>query len=89
MAHLADRAYVEKLRAALEQQLGGRLAVKVGTGAPADGAATLAGLEAKQRSARQAAADEAVQGDDFVRDLVNMFGAKVVGTQARGGEGGN
>jgi len=87
MRHLADRGYVDKLRAALEQHLGRRLQLKVATGAP--GGATLADLEAKQRVASQAAADQAVHGDHFVKDLVDMFDAKVVGTQARSRDGGN
>lgn len=80
-AHLADRSYVDKLRGALEQHLGGQVALKVTCG-PAGGA-SVAELDARQRSERQKAADQAVQGDHFVRDLVDMFDAKVVGTQAR------
>ena len=86
MGHLADRGYVDKLRAALEQHLGRRVQVKVATGAVAG--ATLADLEVKQRVASQVAADQAVHGDHFVKDLVDMFDAKVVGTQARGTDGG-
>jgi len=87
MGHLADRSYTDKLRGALEQHLGRRLQLKVATGAVAG--ASLADLEAKQRVASQAAADQAVQGDDFVKDLVDMFDARVVGTQARARDGGN
>jgi DNA polymerase-3 subunit gamma/tau len=86
-AHLADRGYSDKLRAALEQHLGRQVSLKV-TAGPAGGA-TVADLDAKQRTARQTAADQAVRGDHFVRDLVDIFDAKVVGTQARDGNAGD
>jgi DNA polymerase-3 subunit gamma/tau len=85
MGHLSDRSYADKLRAALEQRLGGRVTVKVTTG-PANGA-TVADLEAKEREARQVEADRAMQGDRFVRDLVDMFDAKVVDAKARARDG--
>jgi len=85
--YLADRGYVDKLRDALEQQLGGRISVKVTAGDVSG--ATVAEQETRQREARQSAADQAVQGDRFVRDLVDMFDAKVVGTKSRpSGNGG-
>jgi len=80
-AYLADRGYVDKLRAALEQLLGGSVKVKVSAGAASG--PTVAEQETQQREARQSAADQAVQGDRFVRDLVDMFDAKVVGAKAR------
>jgi DNA polymerase-3 subunit gamma/tau len=79
--HLADRGYVDKLRAALEQHLGARISLKVAVGA-AKGS-TVAEQESKRREDRQSAADQAVQGDPFVRDLVDIFDAKVVGAKAR------
>jgi len=79
--YLADRGYVDKLRAALEQHLGGRIALRVAAGTANTG--TLAEQEAKQRETRQSAANQAVQDDRFVRDLVDMFDAKVVGAKAR------
>jgi len=79
--YLADRGYVDKLRAALEQHLGGRITLKVTAGTV--NAGTLAEQEAKQRETRQSAANQAVQDDRFVRDLVDMFDAKVVGAKAR------
>jgi DNA polymerase-3 subunit gamma/tau len=86
MRHLGDRGYVDKLRAALEQHLGGKVMLKVTTGS-ANGA-TVVDLEAKQRETRQTEADQAVQGDRFVRDLVDMFDAKVVDARARARDGG-
>jgi DNA polymerase-3 subunit gamma/tau len=87
MAHLAEQNYRDKLRAALEQHLGRPVVLKVSKG-PAAGA-TVAEAEAREREARTAEADRAVQGDQFVRDLVDMFDAKVVGSRARPDGGGN
>jgi hypothetical protein len=50
---------------------------------------TVAEAEARERETRRAEADRAVQGDQFVRDLVDMFDAKVVGSRARPGGDGN
>ena len=87
-AYLAERSYVDKLKAALDQHLGGtvRVNVAVGEGAGASAAA----LEAGEREARRAEAVKSVQADGFVKDLVNMFDAKVVDTSSRadGREGG-
>jgi DNA polymerase-3 subunit gamma/tau len=79
--YLADRGYVDKLRTALEQHLGRRITLKVTAGPMKT--ATVAEQEAKQRETRQSAADQAVQEDRFVRDLVDIFDAKVVGAKAR------
>ncbi|HEX5092772.1 MAG TPA: DNA polymerase III subunit gamma/tau [Burkholderiales bacterium] len=86
-AHLADRGYVDKLRVALEQQLGRHVNLKVTAGAT--NGSTVAAQETKQREARQSAADQAVQDDRFVRDLVDIFDAKVVGAKARTTDGGD
>jgi len=61
--------------------LGGSVKVKVSAGAASG--PTVAEQETQQREARQSAADQAVQGDRFVRDLVDMFDAKVVGAKSR------
>jgi hypothetical protein len=45
--------------------------------------ASAAALEAGEREARRAAAAQAVQGDGFVQDLVNMFDGKVVDSTIR------
>ena len=46
-------------------------------------AASAAAIEAEDREARRADAARAVQGDRFVKDLVDMFDAKVVGSSVR------
>jgi len=75
-AYLAERSYTDKLKAALEQHLGSPAFVKVSTGETAGISA--AALEAGEREARRAAAAQSVQSDGFVKDLVNLFDAKVV-----------
>jgi len=80
-AYLADRAYQDKLKAALEAQLGSPVTVKVSVGEIAGTSA--AAVEAGERTARQAEATRAVQTDGFVQDLVNLFDAKVVDSTYR------
>lgn len=80
-AYLAERSYVDKLKAALEQHLGTVVSVKVAVGEVAG--ASAAALEAGERETRRAAAAQAVQGDGFVQDLVNMFDGKVVDSTIR------
>jgi DNA polymerase-3 subunit gamma/tau len=75
-AYLAERIYTEKLKAALEQHLGGQATLKVAVGET--NGASAAALEAGEREARRAAAAQSVQSDGFVKDLVNLFDAKVV-----------
>jgi DNA polymerase-3 subunit gamma/tau len=80
-AYLAERSYVEKLKAALDQHLGTPVRVNVAVGEIAG--ATAASLEAGEREARRAEAVKAVQGDGFVQDLVNIFDGKVVDSTIR------
>jgi DNA polymerase III subunit gamma/tau len=80
-AYLAERGYVDKLKAALVQQFGGAVTLKVSVGEV--GGATAAGIEAGERDARQAAAVQSVQSDGFVKDLVNLFDGKVVDATIR------
>jgi DNA polymerase-3 subunit gamma/tau len=80
-AYLADRAYVDKLKAALDQHLGATVRVNVSVGEVAGVSATA--LEANEREVRRAEAVKSVQGDGFVQDLVNIFDAKVVDSSIR------
>jgi DNA polymerase III subunit gamma/tau len=80
-AYLAERSYIEKLKAALEQQLGASVSLKVSAGEAAGG--SVASLEAGERDARRAAAAQAVASDGFVQDLVNLFDGKVVDSTIR------
>jgi DNA polymerase-3 subunit gamma/tau len=80
-AHLADRAYQDKLKSALEQHLGRAASVKVSIGEVTG--ETAAGLEANDREARRAEAVRAVHGDGFVKDLVDLFDATVIDSSIR------
>ncbi|HEX6320210.1 MAG TPA: DNA polymerase III subunit gamma/tau [Burkholderiales bacterium] len=80
-SYLAERSYVEKLKAALDQHLGSPVRVNVSVGEIAG--ATAASREAGEREARRAEAVKAVQSDGFVQDLVNLFDAKVVDSTIR------
>jgi len=80
-AYLAERSYIDKLKAALEQHLGSAVVVKVAVGEVAG--ASAAALEAGAKEARRAEAAQAVQADGFVQDLVNMFDGKVVDSTIR------
>ena len=75
-AYLAERAYQEKLKAALEGHLGAAVTLKVSLGDRVG--ASAAAIEAGERDARRAEAQQAVQADGFVKDLVNLFDGKVV-----------
>jgi len=76
MAHLADSAYRDKLRAALEKQLGQSLQVKVTAGEGRG--ASLAAREAATSEAQRAGAVRSVQADPFVKDLVTLFDGRVL-----------
>ena len=80
-AYLAERSYIDKLKAALERHLGSAVVVKVAVGEVAG--ASAAALEAGVKEARRAEAAQAVKGDGFVQDLVNMFDGKVVDSTIR------
>ncbi len=80
-AYLAERAYVDKLKAALEQHFATPVSLKVAAGETSG--ATAAALDASERQARRAAAEQSVQADGFVKDLVNLFDGKVVDSTIR------
>jgi DNA polymerase-3 subunit gamma/tau len=80
-AYLAERNYVDKLKAALDQHLGSPVRLNVSVGEVAG--STAAAVEAGEREARRAEAAKSVQGDGFVQDVVNMFDAKVVDSSIR------
>ncbi len=76
MAYLGEKNYVDKLKAALAGRFGGTITLRVTVG-EIEGK-SVAALEQGERSARQAKAAEAVRGDPFVRDLVDIFDATVI-----------
>ncbi len=77
----AERAYQDKLKAALVAHFGPslRLTVRVGS---TDGT-SVAAAKSREMAARQADAAEAIEDDPFVRDLVRDLGAEVVSSSIR------
>jgi len=73
--HLADKAYADKLKAALEQATGRKLLLAFEVGEVAD--ASLAAQQNRERAEAQAKGEAAFQGEPFVRDLLSRFDAKV------------
>jgi len=80
-ASLAERAYLDKLKAALEAHLGHAVVLKVSVGET--NGASVAARESEARDARQADATRAVEQDQFVRSLVELFDGKVVESTIR------
>jgi DNA polymerase III subunit gamma/tau len=79
--HLLDGPYQERLRAALEQRLGGRLKLTI---RPAESAgASPAAMADRDRQQRQAKAIAAIEKDPFVRELVDNFDARIVGSSIK------
>jgi DNA polymerase-3 subunit gamma/tau len=75
--HLMERAYQDKLRAVLKEHFGAavrRVDITVGTA----GGQTPAELDARHRETRQSQAIAAIEGDPFVRELVEDLGGRVV-----------
>ena len=74
--YLAEKIYVDKLKAALQERLGTPVAVSVRIGETSG--KSVAALEEGERNVRQKQANASIQGDAFVRDLVEQFGGSVV-----------
>ena len=74
--HLGDRTYQDKLRAALQEHFGKPIAVKLVIGEISGNTAAVKAQS--EREARQGKAMEAIQGDAFVRDLMDTFDATIV-----------
>jgi DNA polymerase-3 subunit gamma/tau len=81
MAHLAGESFREKLQAALAAHFGRPIKVQVTTGETRG--ATAAAIESAEKSVRHADAVRAVQGDNFVQELVNLFDGRVVDSTIR------
>jgi DNA polymerase-3 subunit gamma/tau len=77
----AERAYQEKLKAAIGPYFGAgfRLSVRVGTTA----GASVAAARSREAAERHATAAEAIEEDPFVRELVRDLGAEVVPSSIR------
>ncbi|MGH8802998.1 MAG: DNA polymerase III subunit gamma/tau C-terminal domain-containing protein, partial [Casimicrobiaceae bacterium] len=73
--HLADKAYADKLKTALDAATGRKwlLAFEIGDA----GSASLAAQERRQRDEAQAAGEAAFRDEPFVRDLLQRFDGTV------------
>ncbi len=73
--HLADKAYADKLKAALEQATGRKLLLAFEVGAPAE--SSLAAQEKREREQARAQGEAAFRDEPFVRDLISKFDGQV------------
>jgi len=82
----AERAYQDKLKAALAPHLGANLRLTVRVGGTTG--SSVAARKSQEMAERQADAAEAIEDDPFVRDLVRDLGAEVVPSSVRPAEEG-
>ncbi len=73
--HLADKAYADKLKAALEAATGRKVLLAFEIGDSGDG--SLAAIERRERAQAKADNEAAFRNEPFVRDLVARFDATV------------
>ena len=73
--HLADRAYADKLKAAIEAATGRKVLLAFEIGENGDG--SLAAIERRERAQAKAENEAAFRNEPFVRDLVTRFDATV------------
>ena len=76
---LADKSYVERLKAALREQLGRPVDVSVAVGTVAG--RTVAAIAEGERRARQDEASQQMGADPFVQELVSSFDATIESIQ--------
>jgi DNA polymerase-3 subunit gamma/tau len=73
--HLAEKAYLDKLRAALEQALGGRVQLAVEVGGGLEDTAAL--RERREKAEQLAKARESFAADPFVKDVLGQMGGRI------------
>ena len=78
--HLLEKAYTEKLQAALGEYFGRKLRLRISTGGSGK---TPAEIENQERQAKLAKAIESIDADPFVRELVENFDARVKDTSIK------
>jgi hypothetical protein len=76
MPHLAGRSYCDKLKSVLEQHLRKAVQLRVVVGDVRGH--SVAAMEAGARDKRRVEASRAVQGDQFVQELVTLFDGRVL-----------
>jgi DNA polymerase-3 subunit gamma/tau len=73
--HLADKAYADKLKIALEAAVGRRLLLAFEVGETTD--ASLAAQERREREQAKAKGEQAFRDEPFVRELITRFDGRV------------
>jgi len=79
--HLLDGPYQERLKAALEQHFGGKLRLVIQLAGNAG--ASPAAVADRDKQHKQAQAIAAIEQDPFVRELVDNFDARIVGSSIK------
>ncbi len=79
--HLNERAYRDRLKLALEQRLGTTIRLEISVG-PGNGN-TPAEVRDRESRQRQSAAAAAIEGDPFVRDLIENLDARVLSSSVK------
>jgi len=74
--HLLDNTTQEKLRATLKERFGKQLHIQIETAGSA--ANTPAQQMSREKAVRQAQAESSISNDQFVRDLIDGFGATII-----------
>ena len=74
--HLNSRSYVDRLQQALEVHTGGKIKLEISVG-QGDGK-TVAAVRDLEQKQQQSDATQSIEGDPFVRDLIEHFDARVV-----------
>jgi len=74
--HLADKSYQDKLKSAVAEYFGADVRLTISIGAITG--MTPERIERNERAAKQAEAVAAIEGDSFVRDLIENLDAQVV-----------
>ena len=74
--HLNSRSYVDRLQQALEVHTGGKIKLDISVG-QGDGK-TVAAVRDREQKQQQSDATQSIEGDPFVRDLIEHFDARVV-----------
>ena len=73
--HLTDKAYADKLKAALDEAFGRRMRLRFDVGGAAT--ASLAVVEKRERAEAQSKTEAAFRDDPFVQDVLARFDAKI------------
>ena len=73
--HLTDKAYADKLKAALDEAFGRRMRLRFDVGGAAT--ASLAVVEKRERAEAQSKTEAAFRDDPFVQDVLARFDARI------------